>query len=120
VAQRFNPSVKMHTMPYATARETGYNSYWLPSPNLTPISTTSPRIAVMLFDIKYAIGPGGAAQIMSAAGVTGTETGAAELAACDALYAARLAYYRSRPGFNTFGRGWTRRCAESRDYAKAL
>jgi Peptidase family M23/Glycosyl hydrolase 108 len=117
VAQRFNPSVKIQGMPYATARETGYNTYWLGSPDCT---TMSPRLAVMVFDIKYAIGTGGASRILTAAGVTGMETGAAEQAACDALYEARLSYYRSRPGFVTFGRGWTRRCAESRDYAKAL
>ena len=118
VAQRFNASVKIEGMDYATARQTGYNKYWINSPDCSAM--TSVKLAVMIFDIKYAIGPGGAQQIMAAAGVTGNESGPAETAAMQALYNARVAYYQSRSGFKTFGKGWTRRSQESLQYAQSL
>jgi len=117
VAQRFNPNVDIHTMDYATARSTGYNSYWLGNPDCSAMTL---QIAVFMFDTKYLVGAGGAARIMTAAGVTGTETGAAALAAVDALAAARIAYLKGTAGFATYGRGWTNRVNDCAAYSKAL
>jgi lysozyme family protein len=120
VAQRFNPSERVQEMEYAAARQTGYNVYWLAANNnCQTIAATSPRIAVMVFDMNYLMGAGGSRRTVLAAGVTTTETGAAEIVALEKLTEARLAYLRSRPGWPTFGRGWTKRANECLEYAKA-
>ena len=120
IANRFNPSVKVKTMPYDIARQTGYNVYWKSAiTNCETIAATAPKMAIMLFDMNYLMGAAGAKTVMVNAGVAGTESGAAELAALDLLNAARLSYLKSKPGWSTFGRGWTRRCAECLAYAKA-
>jgi murein DD-endopeptidase MepM/ murein hydrolase activator NlpD len=121
VAQRYNPKIKITDMPYVKARETGYNVYWLASQNNCG-SMSSVKVAVMAFDMNYLLGPGGSKQVLSAAGATGAETGAAELAALDSIHAARIAYLKARPGdrFKTFGRGWTRRAEECLAYAKTV
>lgn len=121
VAQRYNPSVNTKEMQYAVARQTAYGVYWLaPQNNCSAMSST--KIAVMAFDMNYLMGPGGSKSVMTAAGVTGNETGAAETAALDAIFNARMAYLRARPGdrFKVFGRGWTRRAEENLAYAKSL
>lgn len=118
VAQRYNPKVDVREVDYPTSRQTGYNVYWLaPSNNC---SVMSPRIACMAFDMNYLMGPGGSKKVMQQAGVSGTETGAAELAALEAITAARISYLRAKPGWPTFGKGWTRRAMESLAYCKEL
>lgn len=119
VAQRYNPKIKIADIPYATARETGFNAYWL-APQNNCSAMTSTKIAVMAFDMNYLLGPGGSKQVMTAAGVTGSETGGAEMAALDAIHAARLNYLRARPGdaFSVFGKGWTKRAEACLAYAK--
>jgi lysozyme family protein len=118
IAQRYNPNVNVRETDYITCRETGYNVYWLAASN--NCSSMSPRIACMAFDMNYLLGPSASKRVMQNAGVTGTETGPAELAALDAITAARLAYLKTKPGWSTFGKGWTRRANECLAYCKAL
>lgn len=121
IAQRFNPSVNVNNMDYQTARSIGYNSYWLaPQVNCATIAATSPRIAVMAFDMNYLMGPSACKTVLTTAGVTGTETGAAELQALEKIHEKRLAYLQTRPGWTTFGKGWTKRALECLSYCRAL
>lgn len=123
VAQRFNPSIDVVTMDYATARAIAHAEYWTNSTvNCASIAATSPRLAVMAFDLNYQLGPGGCQQVLAASGVSGTETGSAELAALTAVTTARLNYLRARPGdrFKVFGKGWTRRAEACLAFAQAL
>jgi len=121
IAQRYNSGVKTTDIDYATSRSTGYSKYWKNGTvNCDTIAATSPRIAVMAFDMNYLQGAGGTTKVMAAAGVTGTETGAAELAALDALTKARIDYLAARPSAPTFLKGWTRRANECLAYCKSL
>lgn len=120
VAQRYNPNVNILTMDYTTARATGYNVYWL-SPTHSCAALASTKIAIMAFDMNYLMGPTASKTVMTAAGATGAETGAAELTALDNIHAARIAYLKTRPSnlFATYGRGWTRRAEACLTYAKS-
>jgi murein DD-endopeptidase MepM/ murein hydrolase activator NlpD len=120
IAQRYNPKIKIEEATYEQARTTGYNNYWLGSPNCASIAVTSPRIAIMLFDMKYLMGSGTVNRILTQTGVTGTETGAAEQAALTALHEARLQYLKTRPTWGTFGRGWTARAIKVRNFCQTL
>lgn len=114
VSQRANPQVKVETASYEAARSTAYNKYWL-APQMNCSALPLP-VACFMFDCNYLFGPGGAKRIYDAANITG-----ATAADIDKLYEARLNYLATRSAslLAKFGRGWTRRTIEARDYAKA-
>lgn len=119
IAQRFNPGIAVEQVDYPNSKKVGYSKYWqAPQNNCSAMSST--KIAVMAFDMNYLMGPGGSKTVMTAAGATGNETGAAELAALDKIHEARLAYLQSRPGWSTFGRGWKKRADDCLSYCKSL
>jgi murein DD-endopeptidase MepM/ murein hydrolase activator NlpD len=123
IAQKFNPKINVDSVGYESSRTTGYNVYWKNSTiNCSNIATTSPRIAVMAFDMNYLHGAGNTKKMLAQAGVTTTETGAAELAALEAIAAARVSFLQtvSAELFKTYGKGWTRRANECLTYCKSL
>jgi murein DD-endopeptidase MepM/ murein hydrolase activator NlpD len=121
VAQRYNPNVQIFDMSYEQARSTGYNVYWLAKQNDCS-QITSGKIACMAFDMNYALGPGTAKALMQKAGITGNETGAAEIAAVEKLGDVYIAYYLSRPADKVaaFGKGWTARVKRGVEFAKTV
>lgn len=124
IAQKSNPHLVVTTMGYDPARSTGFTKYWNAGgiANCAVIAATSPKIAVMVFDMNYLHGEGNTRKMLNASGITRTETGAAELAALDKLTQTRIEFLRSinPDSFKRFGRGWTRRAQECLTYARSL
>lgn len=119
VAQKPNPSVDVTTMDYAKAKQTGFNNYWKSS--RMSCTDKAERVAIMLFDMNYLHGDGNARKIWQNAGISSTTSDdeATQLAHCEELYAARVAFIRSIPR-PEFTKGWLKRAKECLEYVKSL
>lgn len=120
VAQKPNPRLVVKTATYAQAKNTGFNGYW----KSAPISCIgkAPYIAIMLFDMNYLHGGGNAKTIYEASGVSAVPPGAsqgAQLAACEDLYAARVAFIQRIPR-PEFTKGWLKRAKDCLTYIQSL
>lgn len=119
VAQKPNPRIAVTTMNYALAKQTGYNNYWKSSK--MPCTNKADRVAIMLFDMNYLHGDGNAKNIWQNAGISSSpsDSVSAQLAACEILYAARVAFINSipRPEFRA---GWINRANDCLEYVKSI
>lgn len=120
VAQKPNPRLVVKTATYADAKKTGFNNYWK-SARVSCVGL-APYIAIMMFDMNYLHGDGNAKTIYTQAGVSSVPPGAsqgAQIAACEELYAARVAFIRRipRPEFTA---GWLKRASDCLNYIKSL
>jgi hypothetical protein len=120
VAQKPNPRLVVRTATYNLAKNTGFNNYWKSSK--TPCGTVAPYIGIMLFDMNYLHGDGNARTMYQAANIASVPVNASQstqLAACQDLYEARVAFIRRIPR-PEFTRGWLRRAKECLDYVQGL
>ena len=121
VAQRFNSGRSILELGYVDARQIGKAKYWsLGGP--TGCAAYPGRVAVVIFDANFALGPGGAADVLCSSGVTPSSAVTNEDAAIDAITTARLAYYAARPADRVaqFGAGWRARTTACATFAKSL
>jgi murein DD-endopeptidase MepM/ murein hydrolase activator NlpD len=120
VAQKPNPGLVVKTATYDAAKKVGYNSYWKSAPK--SCINVPPYLAIMLFDMNYLHGGGNAKTIWNNSGISSVPLGASQgtqLAACEELYAARVAFIRRipRPEFTV---GWLKRAKDCLEYIKTL
>lgn len=118
VAQKPNPRIDVTTMTYDAAKQTGFNNYW--KSKKMPCDNKAPRIAIMLFDMNYLHGDGNARKIWQNAGITSSpgDSDEVQLAACETLYQARVAFIKSIPR-PEYQKGWLRRAKECLEFAKS-
>ncbi|WP_084698299.1 glycoside hydrolase family 108 protein [Muricoccus aerilatus] len=111
----------------AEAREIYRARYWIPM----RCAELPPGVDLMVFDFGVNAGPGRSLRLLQgsvgvkADGSIGPITLAAARACRGAeligrLAAGRMAYYRGLDGFQTFGRGWTRRVEGTRQAALGM
>jgi murein DD-endopeptidase MepM/ murein hydrolase activator NlpD len=120
VAQKPNPRLVVRSCTYDQAKNTGLNNYWKSSK--TPCGTVGAYIGIMLFDMNYLHGDGNARTMYQAANIASVPPSASQstqLAACQDLYDARVAFIRRipRPEFTA---GWLRRAKECLEYVQGL
>lgn len=122
VAQNANPSVRVSTLKYAEAQNIGYNNYWTKgstSPK-TVADRGQPKTAIVLFDSTYLQGAGGAGTVYRNSGITASTP---DDEAMNKLCDAREQFFRDliakNPARKKFEKGWMRRIAECRSYAKS-
>lgn len=106
VAQNANRNIDVPKLNYADAKQTGYNNYWLAN------STDKPNlIAIMMFDISYLHGAGGARKILSRSGADLEATD--QLPECAKIRDAQITYFKNivanNPAQSKFLNGWTNR-----------
>lgn len=108
IAQKPNPSVKVDTMDYASAKNKGFNNYWQSAPISCP--TKGKLVAVMMFDINYLHGPGNGRKIYQNAGINSLTADSVGKQQSDAqlLHQAQIAFINSIPR-PEFTKGWTSR-----------
>ena len=118
VAQGPNPKINVKNIIYQNAREVGYNNYWLRFPNT--YETTKPKLAVMLMDMSYLHGVGGAKSILRNANVGSLN----DDDSCRALQQSQANFFRelieSKPSRKVFINGWMKRSNELLAYALSL
>lgn len=122
ISKRGNPSVNIKTLTYKEAESIGFNNYWnAGSVKPSSLAQTKPKSAGMLFDMNYINGPGGAASIYRAAGVTDSMSDEETL---ERLYQARRQHFiklaSTKKDQATFKNGWLRRADESYQYFKQV
>jgi len=119
VAKAGNPSVNIKTLPYAAAKKIGYNNYWKNSK--VNCGNMGKLVAIMAFDMNYNHGAGNTAYMLSQANVHSSpgDSRAAQLAHCEALFAAHVAFIQGIPR-PQFQRGWLKRAKECLAYVKSL
>jgi murein DD-endopeptidase MepM/ murein hydrolase activator NlpD len=119
IAQKPNPRIKVTTVDYVTAKNTGFNNYWQ-SPK-APCGSKGQLIGIMLFDMNYLHGDGNARKMYQNSGLTSafTDPYAAQLAQCQVLYEARVAFIKAIPR-PEFTQGWLNRAAKCLAYVKSL
>lgn len=122
VAQNSNPSVRVSALKYADAQNIGYNNYWTKG-GTTPKAVADrgqPKTAIVLFDSTYLQGAGGAGTVYRNSGITASTP---DDEAMNKLCDAREQFFRDliakNPARQKFERGWMKRIAECRAYAKS-
>lgn len=120
IAQKPNPKLIVKTCTYADAKQAGFNNYWKSSKiSCVPLA---PLIAVMQFDLNFLHGDGNARGIYNSAGISGVPVNASrtvQLAACQALHAAQLAFIQSIPR-PEYTKGWKNRSIALYGYVQAI
>lgn len=121
IAQRFNTGKEVTEMKYLDARRIGKAKYWSMS-GLNNCASWPGKVAIVIFDCNFALGPGGCGDVIEASGVTPASAATNLNAAIDALTTARIAYYNSRPADKVarFGAGWRARANACSSFAKSL
>lgn len=123
ISKRAYPKLDIRNLTQGDAIDIYRRDYWIPIKG----DQLPPAVAIYLMDTAVNVGVSRAVRMLQKVvgvvddGSIGTKTIEAVNAAPNALQlldAARLAYYRRLPTFATFGRGWTRRAAETFRYAK--
>ena len=120
IAQKPNPTIVVRDATYDVAKGAGYNNYWKSAP--VSCVTVAPLIGVMLFDMNYLHGGGNARTIYNAAGISTVPIDApqaTQLAACQALNNARVAFINRIPR-PEYTRGWLNRASASLAYVQSL
>jgi lysozyme family protein len=123
ISKRAYPNLNIRSLTREDAMDIYRRDYWLPIKG----DQLPPAVAIYLMDTAVNVGVSRAIRMLQKVvgavddGSIGPKTIEAVKATPNALQlldAARLAYYRRLPTFATFGRGWTRRAAETFRYAK--
>jgi murein DD-endopeptidase MepM/ murein hydrolase activator NlpD len=118
IAQGPNPSIKVNSMNYASAKKTGLNNYWKRGPE--QLSKLRPRCAIMLFDMNYLHGVGNANIIKRNVDFDNLP----DLKACEALQQAQQAFMQNivleNPQRQKYINGWLKRSRELLAYAKSI
>ena len=123
ISKRAYPHLDIRNLTQGDAIAIYRRDYWNPING----DHLPPAVAIYLMDTAVNIGVSRAIRMLQRVvgvaedGIIGVKTIDAVRATPNALQlldAARLAYYRRLPTFATFGRGWTRRAAETFRYAK--
>lgn len=122
VAQNPNPDIDVTNITYEEAKELGYRAYW--KNRVIRCDNKPPLLAVMLFDMNYLHGVGNARRIWSDAfgSASATPPGSTrdeQIASCERLNTARVAFIRSIPR-PEFTRGWLNRASKTLSYVKSL
>lgn len=119
VAQSPNPRTDVTTMDYAEAKNIGFNNYWKSAK--TSCIGKGGAVGVMLFDMNYLHGDGNARKIYQNSGVVSSsgDSQAKQLADCQLLHEARVAFIRSIPR-PEYTKGWLRRADECLAYVQSL
>jgi hypothetical protein len=119
IAQGPNQGVSVRNLDYNGARTIGYNKYWLKGPAAYSEGGRQ-KLAVMLFDMCFLHGPGGANKIKDNANIKGLD----DVAACEALSASQKRYIEGlvedNPAREMYKKGWLARATALLDYAKKL
>lgn len=115
IANNFNTDLKVAEMDYATAKKRGYNGYWIGRPNT--FSGSSPKLAVMLFDMTFLHGAGGVGNILQKLTTDIGDMPVGE--AVEALSQAQLKYMLSLPGLKA-NPGWLPRREKLLAYARTI
>lgn len=120
IAQKPNPQTVVRTLTYEAAKKLGYNNYW--AGGIIKSTSYPPYIGVMLFDLNYLHGMGNARNIWNdalAKGMKPSGTKTEQIAACEILTQARIAFI-NRIGNPTYVRGWLKRANDCLGYVKNL
>lgn len=119
IAQNPNPRTIVTTMDYEEARLIGFNNYWKSA--RMPCTDKGALVAVMLFDMNYLHGDGNSKKIYQNSGITSTtgDSNSVQLAHCQALYNARVAFINTIPR-PQYTRGWLKRAADCLTYIQGL
>lgn len=119
VSQNNNTKVVVKTMGYDVAKKIGYNDYWIRY-GADALSKSKPKSSVILFDIIYLCGGGGASSIKKKAGIESMD----DVAACEALFSAWQSHFRTivsnNPSKLRFLNGWLKRTRDTLEYAKQV
>lgn len=120
VAQKPNPASVVRSLTYVQAKNVGFNNYWKSSP--IPAANIAPYLGIMMFDMNYLHGGGNARTMYNASGVSSVPVNASQavqLAACQQLYNARVAFINRIPR-PEFTRGWLARASACLAYIRTL
>lgn len=117
ISKRAYPNLDIKALDLGAATDIYRRDYWAPIKG----DQLPPDVAIYLLDTAVNIGVGRAVRMLQTAvgvladGVVGPATINASKApgTLQRLDVARLRYYRSLPAFVKYGKGWTRRAAET-------
>lgn len=116
ISQNNNTAVKVSEMGYSLAKKTGFNNYWKAG-KCDVMAKTKPKTAVLLFDITFLCGSGGANKVKSGANMDASDDATVEsLAVSWENHLRKIA--ASKP--ESFLRGWMTRVKGSLANAKSF